>query len=265
MTNRFLISVATIALIAGAGAANAQGSAGTEKGGAAMQQSTPSGGGNTGGATTHKGTEPSSGMKSSQSEQKSSGAAKSQSAEDQVNKTRSQTTESQTKGGGAMKAEGHEGRNNMKAEGREGHDKSMKSESRERTDKNMNAQGREGTDRNLNAQGREGRDNMNAQTRTDERTQTTTGQAGAKAKLSTEQRTKIVDVIRKEHVEPVNNVDFSVSVGTRVPRDRVHLLALPSDVVTIYPEWRGYEFFMVRNEIIVVDPRTLEIVDVLPA
>src|SRR5215475_15277009 len=129
----------------------------------------------------------------------------------------------------------------------------------------MNAQGREGTDKNLNAQGREGRDNMNTQTRTDERTQTTTGQAGGGAKLSTEQRTKIVSVIRSEHVEPVTNIDFAISVGTRVPRDRVHLRALPSEVVTIYPEWRGYEFFLVRNEIVVVDPRTGEIVDVLPA
>jgi hypothetical protein len=267
MTNRFLISVAAIALIAGAGAANAQGAATEKGGGAAIQQ------GNTGGATT-KGTEP--GIKSTQSEQKSPGAAKSQSAEDRGEKSKSQSTESQTKGG-AMKAEGREGRDNMKAEGREGHDKnmkaegreghdkSMKTEGRERTDKNMNAQGREGADKNLNAQGREGRDNMNTQTRTDERTQTTTGQAGGGAKLSTEQRTKIVSVIRSEHVEPVTNIDFSISVGTRVPRDRVHLRALPSEVVTIYPEWRGYEFFLVRNEIVVVDPRTGEIVDVLPA
>jgi len=244
MTNRFLISVAAIALIAGAGAANAQGAATEKGGGAAIQQ------GNTGGATT-KGTEP--GMKSTQSEQKSPGAAKSQSAEDRGEKSKSQSTESQTKGGA------------MKAEGREGHDKSMKTEGRERTDKNMNAQGREGADKNLNAQGREGRDNMNTQTRTDERTQTTTGQAVGGAKLSTEQRPKIVSVIRSEHVEPVTNIDFSISVGTRVPRDRVHLRALPSEVVTIYPEWRGYEFFLVRNEIVVVDPRTGEIVDVLPA
>jgi hypothetical protein len=74
-----------------------------------------------------------------------------------------------------------------------------------------------------------------------------------------------VDVIRREHVEAVNNVDFAISVGTRVPRERVHLRPLPSDVVTIYPEWRGYEFFLVRDQIVVVDPRTGEIVDVLPA
>ena len=41
--------------------------------------------------------------------------------------------------------------------------------------------------------------------------------------------------------------------------------ALPTEIVTIYPEWRGYEFFLVRDQIVVVDPRTFEIVAVLEA
>ena len=63
--------------------------------------------------------------------------------------------------------------------------------------------------------------NLNAETKgaADSKSQTTTGQAGAGAKLSTEQRTKITTVIRDQHVAPVNNVNFSISVGTRVPRD----------------------------------------------
>jgi hypothetical protein len=107
---------------------------------------------------------------------------------------------------------------------------------------------------------------MNAETKTGtDRSQVTTGQAGAGAKLSTEQRTKITTVIRGEHVAPSNNVNFSIAVGTRVPREGVTFRPLPADVVTIYPEWRGYEFFLVRDQIIVVDPRTLEIVAVLDA
>jgi hypothetical protein len=35
--------------------------------------------------------------------------------------------------------------------------------------------------------------------------------------------------------------------------------------VTIYPEWRGYEFVLVNNQIVVVDPRTFEIVAILEA
>jgi hypothetical protein len=35
--------------------------------------------------------------------------------------------------------------------------------------------------------------------------------------------------------------------------------------VEIEPEWRGFEYFLVGDEIVVVDPATLEIVAVLPA
>ena len=103
-----------------------------------------------------------------------------------------------------MKAEGRENHNGMKAEGREDHN-------------NMKAEGRE--DRNgKKAEGREDRSNMKAEGREGSESKTV-GQAGAGAKLSTEQRTKITTVIREQHVAPVTNVNFSISVGTRVPRD----------------------------------------------
>jgi hypothetical protein len=91
----------------------------------------------------------------------------------------------------------------------------------------------------------------------------TTGQAGAHANLSTEQRTKITSVIRNEHVRSVDRVNFNVAVGTRVPREGVEFHTLPSEVVTIYPEWRGYKFIVVHDEIVVIDPDTYEIVAVL--
>lgn len=92
----------------------------------------------------------------------------------------------------------------------------------------------------------------------------TTGQAGAGAKLSTEQRTTIRTSITKQNIKPATNINFSISVGTRVPRT-VGFHPLPAEVITIYPDWRGYEFFLVGGEIVVVNPRTLEIVAVLEA
>jgi hypothetical protein len=147
-------------------------------------------------------------------------------------KSKSMSSESDNaKGGKDMKAEGREDRNGMKAEGR--------------------------GDRN---------GNMNAESKgaAESRSQTTTGQAGAGAKLSSEQRTKITTVIRDQRVAPVNNVNFSIAVGTRVPRD-VSFHPLPTEIVNIYPDWRGYEFILVRDQIVVVDPRTFEIVAVLDA
>ena len=71
-------------------------------------------------------------------------------------------------------------------------------------------------------------------------------------------------MIKNEHIRPETNVNFSISVGTRVPRE-VHFHPLPTEIVTVYPDWRGYEFFLVRDQIMVVDPRTFEIVAVLDA
>ena len=36
-------------------------------------------------------------------------------------------------------------------------------------------------------------------------------------------------------------------------------------IVEIYPAWRAYEYFIVDEEIVIVDPNTLEIVAVIPA
>jgi hypothetical protein len=87
---------------------------------------------------------------------------------------------------------------------------------------------------------------------------------GADGKLSTEQRTKITTVIKSQNVRPVTSVNFSISVGTRVPRN-VGFHPLPAEIVAVFPDWRGYEFFLFSGQIIVVNPRTLEIVAVIDA
>ena len=96
-------------------------------------------------------------------------------------------------------------------------------------------------------------------------TRTTTGQGAAagSAKLSTTQRTKIATIIHSHKVAPVR-LNVSVRVGTRVP-DSVHFYPLPREVFAIYPEWRGYDYIMVGDEIVVLDPHTHEIVAVLDA
>jgi hypothetical protein len=94
----------------------------------------------------------------------------------------------------------------------------------------------------------------------------TTGQgaAGARAaNLTTEQKTKIRTVIKeKVKAKPVEHVNFSVSVGTVVPRT-IHYYPLPAEVVTIYPAWRGYYFVLVGSQIVVIQPSSFEIVAVL--
>jgi len=94
----------------------------------------------------------------------------------------------------------------------------------------------------------------------------TGGSTQVNVNLSTEQRTKIHSIIVSDRSAPrVAHVDFSVNVGTVVPRGKVKLVALPSTIVEIEPSWRGFEYFLVGDEIVVVDPATLRIVAVLPA
>ena len=268
MTNRFLISVATAALIAGTGFANAQGP-GRDPGsaGSAAQQSAPSserGGASSGTMQRDSGRESgaTSGMKSTQSDQKSMGAEKNQRAEDHM------------KGGKDMKAEGKEDRGGMKSEQKAeqksekgqttGQGTMQRDQSTTQHRDQTTTQGRDQTttQKDQKAQGQQDRTQTQTQGGAAGQSTTTTGQAGAGAKLSTEQRTQITSVIREQRVSPVTNVNFSISVGTRVPRD-VSFHALPPRVVSIYPEWRSYKYILVKEQIVIIDPDTYEIVAVL--
>lgn len=92
---------------------------------------------------------------------------------------------------------------------------------------------------------------------------TAQGAAASGARLSTEQRTQITTVIKQHKVEPAR-LNIRVSVGTRVPSS-VRFYPLPAEVYVIYPEWRGYDYILVADQILVVNPRTHEIVAILEA
>ena len=92
------------------------------------------------------------------------------------------------------------------------------------------------------------------------------GGANVNVNLTTEQRTKIHSIIVADRSAPrIARADFDVRVGTVVPRGKVKLVAVPSTIVEIQPAWRGFEYFLVGDEIVIVDPATLRIVAVIPA
>jgi hypothetical protein len=88
--------------------------------------------------------------------------------------------------------------------------------------------------------------------------------AGAPAELSVEHRTNIRETIRTEKVTPLTDVRFSIKIGEAVPR-AVHLNRLPPRIVEYAPQYRGYEYVLVGEDILIVDPRTLRIVAVIRA
>jgi hypothetical protein len=85
------------------------------------------------------------------------------------------------------------------------------------------------------------------------------GRTGAAVQVNETQRTKIKQTINVQSAPKVTNVNFSISVGTRVPQT-VRLAPLPATVVAIVPEYRGYLYFVVEERIIIVEPDTHEIV-----
>jgi hypothetical protein len=93
--------------------------------------------------------------------------------------------------------------------------------------------------------------------------QSSSTNVNASVNINDQQRTRVTQAISRLNVQPVTNVNFSLSVGTAVPRD-VRLQTLPADVVEVVPQYSGYSFFVVRDEIVIVEPSTSKIVTVLP-
>ena len=73
-------------------------------------------------------------------------------------------------------------------------------------------------------------------------------------------------------------LNFSVSIGSRVPQS-VKVVDLPDEIVRIVPQYRGFDYFVisyrtkdpggadyffVKDELLIIDPQTLEIVAIIP-
>ena len=103
----------------------------------------------------------------------------------------------------------------------------------------------------------------NPSTKSSESTTTTTNSSGKAASLTAEQKTKIrTTVLQSGPKVSRSSINFNIGVGTVVPRS-VHFVTVPQTIVEIYPEYRGFEYFVVDEEIIIIDPHTLKIVAVL--
>ena len=89
------------------------------------------------------------------------------------------------------------------------------------------------------------------------------GRADGNVTLTSEQRTKIQQtVLAGNNVPRVNNVNFALNVGVSVPRS-VRVVDVPSTLIEIYPQWRGHQYFVVNDDIVIVD-RSRRIVTTLP-
>ena len=266
MNNRFLISVAAAALIAGTGFANAQGAGGgMNQGGAgssAQQHSAPSSGGGAAQSAPQHRESPSSGMTTGQSDKAPGGKQ----AEDMKGGKAQHNTASDNdrmgKGGKDMKAEGRDGKDKEKGTVGQAPDKSGTTTQRE--DKG-GAMGREDKNREdrMGQKGEKGSTDTN-RAQTNQSGSQTTGNAATSARVAApppEKQTQIVSAIKSEKIQETN-VNVNVAVGTVLPAS-VHFVPLPPRIVEIYPEWRGYEVVLIHGKYVIVRPQTREIVYII--
>jgi hypothetical protein len=87
----------------------------------------------------------------------------------------------------------------------------------------------------------------------------------AVVQLSQTQRTHIREAFHhhRNHFHRVARVGFPIFVGAYVPSDYT-FYDVPSDFVEYAPEYDGYKYIVVGDEILIIDPRTWEIVAIIP-
>lgn len=72
----------------------------------------------------------------------------------------------------------------------------------------------------------------------------------------------VCERVERKEIRPEQNLGVSVSVGAALP-SRVHLQPLPRDIAAIRPQYRDYRYTVSEREIIIVDPRSRRIVEVI--
>jgi hypothetical protein len=251
MTNRFMISVAAAALIASSGLAYSQGAggAGSAGGGAApsAQQGAPSSErGAPSAAPMNRDSGGSSGMKGAESSEGAKGGMNNAQSKEGMSKDGTKNAQSKD----SMSKDGMKDAQSKDSMSKDGAKNAQSKDSMSK-DGTKDAQSKDGMSKDSTAA-------------KDSKSSTTTGNAATSATAAppAEKRTQITSAIRSERIQETTNVNFNISVGTRIPSS-VRFHPLPPRIVEIYPEWRGYEVILVSGRYIIVRPETHEIVYII--
>ena len=268
MRQALLVSVAAVALAAGSTLALSQGSSGGGQGpagpggGASMQKDSGPSGGPSGGATgstqkdhdagpqkkgaqDHTGPQPS--QRSTQERQDRPGASGTQQKSTQERQDRPGASDTQKSTQDRQQRQDQPGTQQRQQTQSPTQQRQTESPQQPGSKQGQSAQ-----------QPSTGGTKQGAQTGTDSKSGS---MQSSNVSLTTEQKTTIRNTVITSGPK-VTNVNFSISVGTVVPRT-VRVAPVPVTLVEIRPEWRGHMYFVYEDEIIIVDARTLKIIAVL--
>lgn len=73
---------------------------------------------------------------------------------------------------------------------------------------------------------------------------------------------RLEERIERREVRPERDIDVSINVGATLP-PRVTLNRLPPDIVEVRPQYRDYRYVVSEREIVIVDPDTRRVVEVI--
>ena len=83
----------------------------------------------------------------------------------------------------------------------------------------------------------------------------------ARTKLSPENKDRLHKAFDFDRAR-VRNVKFDHRIGHRIPR-HIHLFPIAASVFAFFPYYQDYSYFVVDDDICIVDPRTYTVVDVI--
>ena len=84
----------------------------------------------------------------------------------------------------------------------------------------------------------------------------------AQIQLTAEQRTAISDAVRQAGTRTKAPPNVPATVGAQVP-PVIELYVLPDRALSAVPEAKGVKYTLVENQVVLVDPTTMRVVDVI--
>ena len=84
----------------------------------------------------------------------------------------------------------------------------------------------------------------------------------AELRLTPEQKTAIFDAVRAADAKITAPMKVPAAVGAPVPPS-IELYILPDRALATVPEAKGVKYTMIQNQVVLVDPTTMRVVDVI--
>lgn len=88
------------------------------------------------------------------------------------------------------------------------------------------------------------------------------GASQAALQLSAQQKTAIFQAVTKDKVKSPPPAEFKPALGASVPPS-IELYTLPANVVAEIPATKQYKYTVAQNQVVIVDPANMKVVDII--